>query len=348
MSWELYMDAMTTVRELVEDELGQLDDEGWDWLVGVHFLGEEPAWDVAAPEVMAQELLVEFGVATRLVNHVDRARATSSVPSVPEGVEKRAARARLKFPRPPEWWTEQARKVMEDHRGLQKLVWSQLEMQGPLALSDVESFLLGARQLERGIGQRQVLIYPDPASLPGLIIRREMEVRSGWTRAELKAAGVRQRTQPLSLISRSISSLGERTGCSEEEVCAFLMCDVPLRLPWVSLDYAPASQIARPIILTIGTPDVPADDVRRAYLIARDFLRSLPALRKGESYRRSRGTTWELVAFVEKRRPEMSWDAIHREWTNAHPKGSKGHHSTMNSMRSSYYRAPMKRKKVAQ
>jgi len=353
------MDAAAKVRTLVESDCGDLDEESWDWLLGIYFAREEPDWGVATPEAIAGELLGELRTAAAVMRHVGKAprsvelvAARSAATSAGDGL---TVGPRADYPHSPSWWNERSRKVTADSRGMQKLVWSLLERDEPLALSDVEAFLLGARKLEREVGVRQTLVYPNAASIPGLIVRSEMQVHSGWTGSELKAAGrggawFSQRTQPLTRISRCITSLAARTGCSEEDISAFLLCDVALRLPWVSFDYAwpgPPATINQAIVLTIATPDVPADDVRRAYVYARDALRSIQATPEGPARRRSRNTTWELVAFVEERRPEIKWDDIHGQWLDAHPRNSKGYHSTMKSMRAAYYRAPMRRKAVA-
>jgi len=352
------MGSEDMVRGRVEKEIGELGDEGWEWLVGVYFQGEEPDWDTASPKTLAHELEVEFMTARRFVRGAGRAGAATGAASrartEQSGASWNPRGARTEYPHPPAWWTEASREVAKSHRPVQTLVWSQLGIEGPYPLGEVEALLLEVRALETDTGEKRTFSYPAPESLPGLIIEREMEVRTGWTRTQLLRGDAEQHplalhTQPLASLARHIASIASKTGCADAEVCAFLLSDEPLRLPWVEYDYAgirAPSQIAPAIVLTVGTPEVPADDVRRAYLFARDFQRKMRSRAKKVG-RRSRPTTWDLVAFVEERRPSIPWKEIFEAWHRDHPRGTKGFHKTMESMRAAYYRAPMRRKKVA-
>lgn len=345
------MDEEAATRHLVEGQLGKVSDVEWDWLTDLHFHGEEPVWGTPKPEGLAEEMADDYRRALQVIHRIEASPAgtgkRTNSPAI--GPQPRGGDP-ANYPSPPTWWNEKAREVMARKRVMQEAIWQSLGVDGPLALDQVEGFLHQVQELERKAGERLTLVYPDPRSVSGLVLRCEMEVRSGWTLTEMKKAGY-QRTwfgkkeQPLARITHEIDVIALETGCSEEDAAAFLLCDAPLRLTWVDFDYVlpgPPVRIAPAITLTVGTPDVPADDVRKAYLYARDRLRSGGGSSDLKLRRRSRDTTWELVAFVEQRRPGMSWTDIFSAWSKDHPKGEKGYHASMESLRATYYKAPMR------
>jgi hypothetical protein len=63
--------------------------------------------------------------------------------------------------------------------------------------------------------------------------------------------------------------MASHTGCELVEAVGFILCGVTFDLPWVRITRIPhRGQNAFGLVryeLVIGTPDVPAEDLRRAY-----------------------------------------------------------------------------------
>ena len=178
---------------------------------------------------------------------------------------------------------------------LQQEALAILDLQGPVALDELEAFLKERRDLEREEGEKLTLRYPGGSLLvyrgyytaqqsasdsrrilAALHALLQHEDRSYEQAEELleEFAGWRQifrMRQPLARIVELQKEVSSATACTPEAALAFLLCDVVPDLPFVTVGVRGAWRQGRsrtgegPIQITVGSPRAPVTAVAAAY-----------------------------------------------------------------------------------
>ena len=244
-------------------------------------------------------------------------------------------------------------------------------LDGPRAVEGLGEFLAAIAAGERAEGDYEHLDYLDVLGNPKRLIPRR-----GYTRKQLhdavergearrlpapRPAGVSEaehRANPTAVAGRNLmqdwialrtnrlcrvadlaAKVAKKTGCSEAEATMFLLCDQTPELAWLEAQvFEFDSDRRRAFVIAVGSPLVPAEDLRRFYVQVREQA-TVP-----ESGGRVRqGTnpwTFELLEFVEERRRSwISWQTIFEEWNELSP----GHtYKSLPGMQRSYYEARAK------
>jgi hypothetical protein len=147
---------------------------------------------------------------------------------------------------------------------------------------------------------------------------------------------IAQRSNRLCRIVDLARKIAKQTGCTENEATTFLLCDVVPQLPWLEAEVLNFDSGRRhAFTIHVGSPLVPAEDVRRFYVQVRERA-GHPTT--GERTKRGRNAwTYELLSFVEERRAKWwPWKDIFDEWNDSYPDHP---YKTVPAMQRSFYQA---------
>jgi hypothetical protein len=144
------------------------------------------------------------------------------------------------------------------------------------------------------------------------------------------------RTNRLCRVADLAAKLAKKTGCGDAEATLFLLCDQTPEPPWLEAQvFEFRSDRRRAFVIGVGSPLVPAEDLRRFYVQVRE-----QATVPDSGGRLRRGTnpwTLELLDFVEERRRQwISWQTIFEEWNELNVEHA---YKSLPGMQRSYYEA---------
>lgn len=145
---------------------------------------------------------------------------------------------------------------------------------------------------------------PDPARFP---------TYDAWL-AE-RQAGLLQRLTRVGKLSFVIDHMVKETGCEPWQALAYLLCGRVPELPWVRVRREHRVAVGDTWVIEVAAPGVPARDVQKAYVAARDAFETASG---GEADESSAGTP-SLYDFVRPlREQDVPWHEIRALW-NAQP-----------------------------
>jgi hypothetical protein len=226
--------------------------------------------------------------------------------------------------------------VFEGYRDLHRATLRDLGTDA-LDLADVAEFLKAQAAAERAEGDHLVLESVTADGICTVGIRRgyykshDLEGLSPPEMARLVAA----RSNTLARVHKSARDIAEGTGVRPAEAVCFLLTGITPMLPWVRVTtdrHGRRGDKSDRVTFTIvvGSPDVPLDDVRKAYKRARERAMSeFPTRTTKQRPARTR-TLLEFVA----NRPDMTWAERYAAWEQEH--GEVWHYSETDVFRRSW------------
>ena len=176
-------------------------------------------------------------------------------------------------------------------------------LEGPRAVEGLGEFLAGIAAGERAEGDLEHLDYLEVLGNP-----KRLSLRRGYTHKQLRDAVERgearrlpaprpagvsdaeHQANPTPVAGRNLmedwiaprsnrlcrvadlaAKVAKKTGCSEAEATMFLLCDQTPELPWLEAQvFEFDSARRRAFIIAVGSPLVPAEDLRRFYVQVRE------------------------------------------------------------------------------
>ena len=340
-------EGVDAVLKAAEEPL--LSDLEWD-MVRKHFsdnLNGEDDHEAAAEDVLDARRSQAGGVRRRTV-------ASQEVQTQPVEV--------------PRHWRQQCERLFrayDEDAAVARLI---LGLEGPLPPEGLADYLTAVTSHERDEGDVESLDYLDPLGNP-----KRLELRRGYAQEELWEAvkrgqvtrflaarppGVSERehrAHPQVVPGRNLYSdwvtprsnrlcriadlarrIAKQTGCMEAEATMFLLCDVVPELPWLEAEVFQFDSGRRHAFnIHVGSPLVPAEEVRRFYIQVRERA-SHPDI-GGHAKRGRNPWTYELLSFVDEHRAKgWSWKDIFEGWTEQHPDHP---YKSVPAMQRSFYQA---------
>lgn len=182
-------------------------------------------------------------------------------------------------------------------------------------------------------GEVRRLPAPRPVDMTEREWRANPQAKAG---RNLRIDWVAPRVNRLCRVADIARKLAEKTGCEAAEATMFLLCDVVPDLPWleaVVIEYDSGRRNAFSIY--VGSPLVPAEDVRRFYVQLREAA-AHPTI-GGQTKRGRKPWTYELLTFVEERRAKWwPWKDIFKDWNEQYPDHP---YKSLPAMQRSFYQA---------
>lgn len=270
----------------------------------------------------------------------------------------------------PEHWRRCCARLFAEHRSEALTARAALGLSGPLPVSEIETYLAEVAERERHEGDILRLYFLRPSGQTGVRpiwrgyvdselreLRRQGVLRLGappptppgmseqeWLARPEADLGrntvfywIATRKNSLSRVYAADEKLAKQTGCSLPQATMFLLCDVVPQLPWLSYQVYRYDEGRRHAFnIHVGSPLVPAEDVRRFYIMVRDAATS-PGRGPVQTRRGRNPWTYQMLAFVdERRRDRVSWQEIFAEWNNAYPEHP---YQSVPAMQRSFYQA---------
>jgi hypothetical protein len=265
--------------------------------------------------------------------------------------QRKAAAFEMQPVEVPEHWRHQCMRLFNAYAEEAAVARLILGVESPLPVDGLGDYLAAVASRERQEGDLERLGYLDP-----LGNAKQIGLRRGYSGEELRAAVNRGELKPypaprplrtserewqahpqaqpgrnltidwiaprqnhLCRIADLSRRIAKQTGCHPAEATMFLLCDVVPELPWLEarvFDFDSGRRHA--FTIHIGSPLVPAEDVRRFYLQVRE--QSSQPSGGGQTKRGRSRWTYELLSFVEEhRKASYSWQTILEEWNNLFP-----------------------------
>jgi hypothetical protein len=221
-------------------------------------------WNTAADEVIR---LVRRSTGTRSASQ----RADMSVETV--DAEGNVLRVRdfsgfaLVKP-PPAWWSEHSHSYLRKHYGpIQTWVFGAFGTTVAIAPREASEFITSICRTDMDSAGHEILLPLPIWDGEGFQAGAEVPVHKGRHSS---------RSHPLYALASHAMDLERQTGARVVQAVGFLLCDVLFDLPWVRVDRIPERGQSRTgtvrYSITVGSPFVSADDVRRCYSATQRLL----------------------------------------------------------------------------
>ena len=296
---------------------------------------------------------------------VDLAAATGTVPAF------RARQRAIELPwvQPPPHWQARSRDFREDCRELREAIHGKLGISRALGLGEIEAFLRERLERMPRVGAQVGFSYP---------------IGSGTQTKALRWATFWSGGDPgLLLLARVALELRMAFGCLEWEIIGFFLCDREFELPWLKAEVIEpsASNLAEvleeaglkvgtlprlsrreiSLVMEVGSPLLPAETLRKAYVQARrDLLEARdelgpetpgkpdrgseagkgPGERRVQRVRGQRASTLRLMEWVETGAARgLTWSQLFDQWP---AQTGLPAYKTMASMQQTYYQGRKK------
>jgi len=322
--------ALRQVRALARKAGRQVPAELWEWYVRKY----EPDW--------YEEAAVEDAWAT--IQDLFEDPPPVGRPQAPGRHRERSIHKTISVA-PPQQWVLHSRRFMEEYRPLQSQALSalgrvtapgssSLESSGAPSLPDfiplnqLEEALHDAARQEASVGEADVLWYPTSGDRIG---RYALGIRWGCSRKDVGEDywAAMKHMNPLFKVKTMARSIVFGTNVHEADAVGFLLSDRPLVLPWIEIKVRAGAVCSATI--TVGTPMVPQEAVRKAYVRARELMSP-----GGVDLHGTSEWTRLLVDFVNEMKSEgLDWQDIFVAWNNGI--GTNHRYRTVGGMQRSYY-----------
>ncbi|HZL06636.1 MAG TPA: hypothetical protein VFE45_14685 [Coriobacteriia bacterium] len=282
--------------------------------------------------------------------------------------QRKAASREMEPVEVPQHWRHQCERLFRAYREDAAVALLILGVDEPLAPEGLGDYLTEVATRERDEGDVEAIAYLDTL---GNVCH--VRLRRGYTQKELREAvkrgeakrfpvwppkGVSERehranpqavpgrnmridwiaprTNRLCRIADLARKIAKQTGCHEAEATMFLLCDIVPQLPWLeAVVFKFDSGRRHAFDIHVGSPLVPAEDVRRFYIQVREQA-SHPLI-GGQTKRGRNPWTYELLTFVEERRKKgWYWEGIFEEWNEQFPDHP---YKSVPAMQRSFYQA---------
>lgn len=284
-------------------------------------------------------------------------------------VRQRKAASRDMLPvEVPAHWRHQCERLFGAHAEDVAVARLILGIAEPLPVEALGDYLAAVASREHEEGDPEHIDYLDPLGNPKrLALRRGYAVQEMWAAVKrgevirapaLRPPGVSEaehrahpqvvpgrnlyddwvtpRSNRLCRIADMASKIAKQTGCHEAEATMFLLCDVVPQLPWLeAVVFRFDSGRRHAFDIHVGSPLVPADEVRRFYVQVRE--QASHPLTGGQTKRGRNPWTYEMLSFVEERRAKWwTWKDIFEEWNEQFPDHP---YRNLPAMQRSFYQA---------
>jgi hypothetical protein len=275
----------------------------------------------------------------------------------------------------PEHWRRYCARLFAEHRSEALAARAALGLSGPLPVTELEAYLADVAERERHEGDILRLYFLRPSGEIGVRpiwrgyvkdelreLRRQGVLRGGtppptppgmsedeWLARPEADLGrntvfywIATRENRLCRVHVAGEKLAKQTGCSLPQATVFLLCDATPQLPWLSYQVYRYDKGRRHAFnIHVGSPLVPAEDVRRFYLAVRDAA-TKPRDGRSQTRRGRNPWTYQLLAFVgECMQEQQSWREIFGGWNEAYPEHP---YKSVPAMQRSFYQAGGKKR----
>lgn len=232
---------------------------------------------------------------------------------------------------PPAHWALRSREVFEQHSGEQQKALAILDLDEPLSLAELPSFVRERNLAEVKEGDVLYLPYHHPSNVdPTRLVQNWEVIRRGWYESEMRDAdddkariAIAARTNGLARILAIAERISRRTGVEPVAAVTYLLCNKIPMLPWVSARVKTRmgeahSYCRYEFTIKVGSPEVPLRVVAEAYRHARDsvlYAEEAPATRP------TRSRHAHLLRFVSDTPGMMgaerlaAWNRLYPEWS---------------------------------
>ena len=192
--------------------------------------------------------------------------------------------------------------------------------------------------LHEAIERGEVRRFPAPRPA-GVSAAEHLAKPTAVTGRNLMEDWIARRANRLYRVADLAATVAKKTGCSEAEATMFLLCDQTPELPWLEAQvFEFRSNRRRAFVIGVGSPLVPAEDLRRFYVQVREQA-TVPES-GGRVRQGANPWTFELLEFVgERRQSWISWQTIFEEWNELNPEHI---YKSLPGMQRSYYVAHAK------
>ena len=321
----------------------------------------DPEWDLVGKQFGALSGDDDYGFAAEFVLDVRRSQEGSVR-------HRKAASNEMSPVEVPEHWRHQCERLFATYQEDAAVALLILGLEKPLAPEKLGDYLTKVAAHERKEGDLEYVAYLDDlGNARSVKLHRgyhQQELREAVKRGEVKRfpaarpAGMTEvewranpqakpgrdlfidwvapRQNRLCRIADLARKIAKQSGCDEAEATMFLLCDLVPQLPWleaVVVKYDSGRRHA--FSIHVGSPLVPAEDVRRFYLQVREQA-SQPTI-GGQAKRGRNPWTYELLSFVEERHSKWwLWRDIFEEWNEQFPEHP---YKSVPAMQRSFYQA---------
>lgn len=319
-------------------------------------------WAARRFDYEVEELVADWGITDDGVMVWDAVRETLEDPPPFDG-RKSGHRSEEQTTReihmsPPRHWLLYSAQVMRRYRLLQWQALDALGLRSPLQgwdmsrqtlreptasdfvpLDNLPEVLFHLQEGETREGEHDVLWYPTRRSPRGF---DTLSIRWGYWRSDTGGnVDYLDRVNGLTKLKDITRKLRSDTGLEEHEAVGFLLCDMPVVLPWLRVSIAWRETTGLSYTFFVGSEAVSAEALRVAYLTAR---KAMGRSQHSEGIQTSRArppkrreTTYRLLEFVDRARSQgLQWPDIFKEWNR---QAETRKYKTVAGMQRSFYKA---------